>query len=100
MQPHTEEQLTLPLGLAWFLVEYDETSIPEHRCIQVRRFGCRGVCRLTPRSAASGAPVPQCIIEFVQSRWLHSRTIVRSGFMRSVRLRMCFAPYLERSALS
>jgi len=38
MQPHTEEQLELPLGLAWFLVEYDETSIPEHRCIQVRRL--------------------------------------------------------------
>ena len=46
-------------------------------------------------------PVPQRIIEFVQARPLHSRTIVRSGFVAFNTLAHVFSThYPERSALS
>ena len=50
--------------------------------------------------AVCGLLVPQRTIEFVQSRRLHSRTIVRSGFVAFNMLAHVFAHYPERSALS
>ena len=54
---------------------------------------------LTCRDCVCGLFSPQRIIEFVQVRLLHSRTIVRSGLVAFNTLAMCFT-HPERSARS